>query len=181
MHNHNHHHHHHHHDHPHIHSKHHSIPPAAHEHTPPRIHKGCFQYEFSEEDAAVFRDIFGSESTSTTAMNDILNVPSEVTVLGIIATQLAGSLRKLLIERGLDTASKYLNVPDDLTREDGVKQVEYDRSALGESAKHMLYCLYGEEWGNSYYEKLNRGTDEIATIARICAYIQEKVGELNEH
>ena len=171
----------HHHDHPHIHPKHHPTPPATHEHIPPHIHKGRFQYAFSEEDAAVFRDIFGSESTSTTAMSDILDVPGEVTVLGIIATQLAGTLRKLLTERGLDTASKYLSIPGDLSQKDSVKQVEYDRSALGESAKHMLHSLYGEDWGSSYYEKLNRGPDEIATIARICAYIQEKVGELNEH
>jgi len=171
----------HHHDNPHIHPKHHPTPPATHEHTPPHIHKGRFQYEFSEEDAAVFHDIFGSETTSATAMNSILDVPSEVTVLGVIATQLAGALHNLLVARGVPTKSNYPGIPDDMSRKDNVKQVEWDCSVLGESAKYMLCDLYGEDQGNSYYEKLNHGRNEIATIARICAYIQEKVGELNEH
>ena len=171
----------HHHDHPHIHSKHQPISPASHEHTPPHINKGRFQYEFSEEDAAVFRDIFGSETNSVTAMNDILDTPGEVTVLGIILTQLAGAVNHMLVKRGLSTESKYLNVPDEVSQKDSVKQVEYDRSALGKSGKHMLCSLYGEDAGNSYYRFLNSGTKEIAAEARICAYIYEKVGELNEY
>lgn len=166
----------------HPHPAHHPAPhPVPEDHIPPHLRRSRLRCTFREEDLGVFRDIFGSDITAISAMKDITNAPGEITVLGVMALQLAASLRAQLQQHCLPTETRPMETADDPDQQDSVTLVKWDCPALGKSARQLLCALYGDDQGSAYYHELNSGPNEVATVARIFAYVQEKVGDLYEH
>lgn len=168
-----------HHEHPH-HGPHHK--PGTGHHLMPHHHDEQLRAELYEHDTRVLSDVFGDELTSTAAVKDISKAPPEMTILAIMAIDLATAIRQQLQKQELATRSNPVQVVEDSAEVDCVNQIEFDCSALTNQAQQVFCNLYGEDRGNTYYKKLRESPHEIAAIARILAYLKEKVGVLShEH
>lgn len=160
---------------PHIHHK----PHGAHPHPlHPHERRDMLRVSLDEKDHDALLAVFGDEDSAAAAECIIYEAPPEVQILAVQALSMAEQFIRLSKYQPEQQVKEYpQEAPAFKTQENRARM---SCPVLGESAKRLFGQLYSEN-GDTFYTVLDSAPYEIAVIARILAYLNEKAGEINGH
>lgn len=166
-----------HHMHPHRMHPHHMHPHHVHP-APPPAPRAMLDISFDEKDREMLLAIFGDQDSAATAESIIYEAPPEVQILAMQSLSMAEQLVQLPEEQ---PAQQAVEESQEVFSCKAVEnRARMSCPVLGESAKRQFVQLYGEV-GEDFCFVLGSVPYEIAVIARILAYLNEKAGEINGH
>ena len=163
---------------PHIHHKSHGLHPhpvhPVHHHE--RRAMLCFSLD--EKDREVLLTVFGDEDSAASAESIIQDAPPEVQILAIQALNLVEEAMQLHQHQPEQQILEELQeVP---AFEASENRIRMSCPVLGEAAANQFRQIYGET-GYGFCTVLGTAPYEIAVVARILAYLNEKAGAIYGH
>ena len=159
---------------PHIHHKSHGLNPHPMHPSHPHERRAMLRFSLDEKDREVLLAVFGDEDSVASAESIIYDAPPEVQILAIQALSMAAQTMHLPQSAAAENAHE---APSSAAKEN---RVRWSCPVLDESVSRMFRQAYGEV-GYSFCTVLGSAPYEIAVVARILAYLNEKVGEINGH
>ena len=158
----------------HIHPRHHAMHPHHLHPAPPHEPRAMLRFALDEKDREVLLAVFGDQDSAISAESIIYDAPPEVQILAIQALSMAAQTMHLPQPSAMANAQE---APSSATKEN---RVRWSCPVLDESVNTLFRQAYGEV-GYSFCTVLGSAPYEIAVVARILAYLNEKVGEINGH
>lgn len=159
---------------PHIHHKAHGLHPHPMHPAHPYERRAMLRFSLDEKDREVLLAVFDDEDSAASAESIIYDAPSEVQILAIQALNVAAQTMHLPQSA---VAENTQEAPSSMVMEN---RVRWSCPVLDESVNKLFRQAYGEV-GYSFCTVLGSAPYEIAVVARILAYLNEKVGEINGH
>lgn len=159
---------------PHIHHKAHGLHPHPMHPAHPHERRAMLRFSLDEKDREVLLAVFGDEDSAASAESIIYDAPPEVQILAIQALSMAAQTMHLPQSA---VAENTQEAPSSAVMEN---RVRWSCPVLDESVNKLFCQAYGEV-GYSFCTVLGSAPYEIAVVARILAYLNEKVGEINGH
>lgn len=163
-------------DHSHIHPKGHAMHPHHVHPAPPHERRAMLHLFLDEKDQEVLLAVFGDQDSAAAAESIIYEAPPEVQILAIQSLSMAEQFVRLSESQPEQQVME--NSQETSSCETVENRARMSCPVLGESAKRLFDQLYGET-GDGFYTVLGSAPYEIAVIARILAYLNEKAGEIN--
>lgn len=158
----------------HIHPKHHAMHPHHLHPAHPHERRAMLRFSLDEKDREVLLAVFGDEDSVASAESIIYDAPPEVQVLAIQALNMAAQTVHLPQSAVTENTQE---APSSAAMEN---RVRWSCPVLDDSVNRLFCQAYGEV-GYSFCTVLSSAPYEIAVVARILAYLNERVGEINGH
>lgn len=158
----------------HIHPKSHGLQPRPMHPAHPHERRAALRFSLEEKDREVLLAVFGDEDSAASAESIIYDAPPEVQVLAIQALSMAAQTVHLPQSAIAENAQE---APTSAAMEN---RIRWSCPVLDESVNRLFRQAYGEV-GYNFCTVLGSAPYEIAVVARILAYLNERVGEINGH
>lgn len=156
---------------PHIHPMPHHLHPMPH-----HERRGMLRFTFDEKDREALLAVFGDPNSAAAAESIIYNAPPEVQILAIQA--LSMTAHTIGLPQSQPVGEKEDDDQDITFGAPAENRIRWSCPVLDEAASKQFRQIYGEA-GYSFCTILCTAPYEIAVVARILAYVNEKAGEMN--